>query len=87
MSKPNGREVLIVEDETLIAMELVEAFRKVGAFTTTTNTFKQALILVEHDGLAVAILDHALRDCDSTRLCERLTERGIPFVIYSGFTT
>ena len=84
MSKLNGRSILIVEDETLIAMELVQAFRKVGAFTTT-NTLKQALILVEHDGLAVAILDHVLGDGDSTRLCERLTERGIPFVIYSGF--
>ena len=26
-----------------------------------------------------------LRDGDSTLLCERLTDRGIPFVIYSGF--
>jgi DNA-binding response OmpR family regulator len=85
MSKLNGRAILIVEDETLIAMELVQAFRRVGAFTTTTNTLKQALILVEHDSLAVAILDHALGDGDSTRLCERLTARGIPFVIYSGF--
>jgi hypothetical protein len=40
---------------------------------------------MEHDGLAVAILDHVLRDGDSTRLCERLTDRGIPFVIYNGF--
>ena len=85
MSKLNGREVLIVEDEPLIAMELIEAFRKVGAFTTTTSTLKQALILVEHDGLAAAILDHALQDGECTRLCERLTERRIPFVIYSGF--
>jgi DNA-binding response OmpR family regulator len=77
--------ILIVEDEALIAIELVEAFRKVGAFTTTTNTLKQASILVEHDSLAVAILDHALGDGDSTRLCERLNARGIPFVIYSGF--
>jgi DNA-binding response OmpR family regulator len=65
MSKLNGREVLIVEDETVIAMELVQAFRKAGAFSTT-NTLKQALILVEHDSLAVAILDHGLRDGDST---------------------
>jgi len=73
MSKLNGREVLIVEDEPLIAMEVVQAFHKVGAFTTLTSTLKQALNLIEHDGLAVAILDHALRDGESTRLCERLT--------------
>jgi DNA-binding response OmpR family regulator len=75
MSKLNGREVLIVEDEPLIAMEIAQAFRKAGAFTTITSTLKQALTLVEHDGLAVAILDHVLRDGDSTRLCERLTDR------------
>jgi DNA-binding response OmpR family regulator len=82
-----GTKCLIqsTEDEPLIAMELVQAFRKVGAFSTVTSTLKEALILVEHDGLAVAILDHGLRDGESTRLCERLTERGIPFVIYSGF--
>jgi CheY-like chemotaxis protein len=55
MSKLNGREVLIVEDEPLIAMEIAQAFRKAGAFTTITSTLKQALTLVEHDGLAVAI--------------------------------
>ena len=52
---------------------------------TTTHTLKQALILVEHDGLAAAILDHALDDGDSTLLCQRLKERDVPFVIYSGF--
>jgi DNA-binding response OmpR family regulator len=41
--------------------------------------------LVEHDGLSAVILDHALPDGDSTFLCERLIERGIPFLMYSGF--
>ncbi len=54
---------------------------------TTTNTLKHALILVEHDGLSGAILDHALPDGDSSLLCARLKERGIPFLIYSGFNT
>jgi DNA-binding response OmpR family regulator len=71
-SKLAGRSVLIVEDE------------HAGVAVTTTNTLKQALILVEHDGLAAAILDHALDDGDSTRLCQRLKVRDVPFVIYSG---
>jgi DNA-binding NtrC family response regulator len=85
MSKLNGRSILIVEDEPLISLEIAQAFRKVGALVTITSTLKQALTLVEHDGLAVAILDHVLRDGDSSRLYQRLTERCIPFVIYSGF--
>ena len=83
--KLKGRTVLVVEDEALIAIEIVEAFQKAGAIVTKTTSLKQALILVEHDGLAVAILDHALNDGDSTALYLRLKERHIPFVIYSGF--
>jgi DNA-binding response OmpR family regulator len=79
-----GRTILVVEDQPLIAMEIVQAFQELGAAVTTTTTLKQALILVEHDGLAAAILDHVLGDGDSARLCQRLKERGIPFVIYTG---
>jgi hypothetical protein len=42
-------------------------------------------ILVEHDGLSAAIMDHALSDGDSTDLCARLKERGIPYLSYSGY--
>jgi DNA-binding response OmpR family regulator len=83
--KLKGRKVLIVEDEPLIAIDIADAFQKAGAEVTTTTTLRQAMALVEHDGLAVAILDHALNDGDSTALYTRLKERDIPFVIYSGF--
>jgi DNA-binding response OmpR family regulator len=85
-SKLAGRSILIVEDEPLIAMEIVDAFKAAGAVVTTTFSLKQALILVEHDGLAAAILDHALGDDDSSQLCARLKERDVPFVVYSGFS-
>ena len=52
---------------------------------TQTTTVRHALILIEHDGLSGAIMDHALADGDSTQLCVRLKERGIPYVSYSGF--
>ena len=42
---------------------------------------------MENAGLAAAVLDHALGDGDSTQLCARLKKRGIPFVIYSGFSS
>jgi CheY-like chemotaxis protein len=51
-----------------------------------TNTVRHALILVEHDGLSGAIMDHALNDGDSTALCARLKERGIPYISYSGYS-
>jgi hypothetical protein len=35
--------------------------------------------------LSGAIMDHALTDGDSTKLCVRLKERGIPYLNYSGY--
>jgi DNA-binding response OmpR family regulator len=80
-----GRSILVVENERLIAMDIVQALEKAGATATMTTTVRHALILVEHDGLSAAILDHALSDGDSTELCARLKARGIPYVSYSGF--
>ena len=87
MPKPTleGQPLLIVEDEPLIVMDMTDALSSTKAAITSTNSVKHALLLVEHDGLAGAILDHALSDGDSTALCARLTERGVPFLIYSGF--
>ena len=75
----------MVEDELLIGMDIRSALEEAGANVTATTTVRHALILVEHDGLAAAIMDHALKDGDSTELCARLTARGIPYVSYSGF--
>ena len=80
-----GRSILVVEDELLIAMGIVQALETAGAKATMTNTVRHALILAEHDGLSAAIMDHALRDGESTALCARLKERGIPYVSYSGY--
>ena len=87
MERPplQGRSILIVEDNALIVMDLTMALEDAGAALTTTNTLKHALLLAEHDGLSAAILDHSLGDGDSSLLCKRLNERGIPFMIYSGY--
>lgn len=89
MQRPSleRRSILVVEDQPLIVMDITQAFEGTGAALTTTNTLKHALILVEHDGLSGVILDHALGDGDSSLLCQRLKERGIPFMIYSGYDT
>ena len=80
-----GCSILIVEDEPLIVMDITQALEESGAELTTTNTLRHALLLAEHDGLSAAILDHSLGDGNSSHLCARLKERGIPFLIYSGW--
>jgi DNA-binding response OmpR family regulator len=82
----SGRLILIVEDEPLIAMEIQQAFEHAGARVARASTLREALPLVEKYGVAAAILDHALSDGDCASLCERLKERGVPFVIHSGYS-
>jgi DNA-binding response OmpR family regulator len=74
-----GRSILVVEDEPIIAMAISQALEESGAEVTTTNTLRHALLLVEHDGLSAAILDHSLGDGNSSLLYARLKERGIPY--------
>jgi len=80
-----GRSILVVENELLIAMDIVQALEQAGANATMTTTARHALILIEHDGLAGAIMDHGLSDGDSTKVCARLKQRGIPYISYSGY--
>jgi DNA-binding response OmpR family regulator len=80
-----GRSILVVEDEPLIGMDIRAALEGAGASVTATTTVRHALILIDHDGLAGAIIDHALGDGDSAEVCLRLKARGIPYVSYSGY--
>ena len=64
-----GRSILVVENELLIAMDIAQALEQAGANATMTTTARHALILIEHDGLAGAIMDHGLTDGDSTQVC------------------
>ena len=81
-----GRSILIVEDEPLIALDIVYAFEKAGAVTFSARTLAEAIDMVEHDGLSAAVLDFGLGDAHSEVICKRLAERDIPFVLHSGHT-
>src|SRR5262245_732813 len=80
-----GRSILVVEDEPLIAMEVVQALNAAGAAVAEARTLRDALHQVECPHLSAAVLDHGLNDGDSSQVCGRLDERNIPFVIYSGY--
>jgi DNA-binding response OmpR family regulator len=79
-----GCLILVVEDEPIIALDIADAFEQVGAKAVTSFSLSEALGLVETDLWSAAVVDHRLRDGESSPLCERLTECDIPFVVYSG---
>ena len=80
-----GRVILIIEDEPLIALSISETFKEEGAQTIIARALATALVAVEEPSLSAAIVDHALGDGDSSELCQRLKERDVPFVTYSGY--
>lgn len=80
-----GRSILVAEDEPLIAMDVVQSLQAAGASVSRASTLSDALCKVECPELSAAVLDHALKDGDASQICERLGNRNIPFVIYSGY--
>jgi DNA-binding NtrC family response regulator len=80
-----GRSILVVEDEPLIALAIANAFEGAGAQVKSAHTLADAKHLVEVDGLSAAVLDFGLRDGDADPLVDRLTARGIPFLLHSGY--
>jgi DNA-binding response OmpR family regulator len=80
-----GRTVLVVEDEVLIAMEIVLALEGSGAIVMNAGTLDRATQCVEREGLSAAVLDFGLHGGDADGLCAWLNERDIPYVLHSGY--
>ncbi|WP_425229618.1 response regulator [Sphingomonas sp.] len=80
------QQILIVEDEPLIAMMLEDFLevldkRAVG----TADSVESALARVAQGGIDAAILDLNLRGGErSTPIAEALAERGVPFIFATG---
>jgi CheY-like chemotaxis protein len=77
--------ILVLEDEPLVALDIADSLTRAGASVLRAKTLQEGMPLAEHPQLSAAILDFRLRDGDVGVLCARLTERHIPFVIYTGY--
>ena len=83
----DGCRVLLVEDEALIAFELQIIMRQAGCQVIgPVGTLAEGLALAETAALDAAVLDVKLWDGDVFPLADRLAERGIPFVLMSGYS-
>ena len=80
-----GLSILVVEDEALIGMNLVMAIEALdGLAIGPVPTVEEALILLQTEQIAAAILDANLLDRDVTPIATILTENAVPFVIHTG---
>jgi CheY-like chemotaxis protein len=84
-----GRRVLVVEDELLVALEVEAALEAEGcAIVGTAPTVGRALSLLdgpEAPALDAALLDVNLRGEMVTPVARRLADRGLPFVLVTGY--
>ena len=83
----HGKKVLIVEDDFLTAEGLSHTFADFG-FTVVgpVDTAERAVRLIGQQPPDGALLDVRLRDGSAVEVAKVLRERGVPFVVMSGYS-
>jgi len=80
-----GRNILIVEDEPLIAMMLEDCLKELGhQVHACCETLTDSLAAIDAGGFDAAILDLNLHGDEAWPAAERLREQQLPFAIASG---
>jgi CheY-like chemotaxis protein len=82
---PGSCSVLIVEDEPLIAMMLEDFLDSLGhKIVGIADNVEEALEKVDEGGFDVAIIDVHLKGEHVWPVADRLTEKGVPFIVATG---
>jgi DNA-binding response OmpR family regulator len=77
---------LIIEDQALIAMSVEAYLEDMGFEVQTVTSIAQAQTCLKDNTPEFVILDFMLRDGPATELAGELRRRGIPFIVYSGYS-
>ncbi len=86
MPSLSGRKVLVVEDETLVAMLVEDTLADAGATVIgPVATVAEALAILRDQRPGVAVLDLNLAGETSEPVADALKQMGIPFVVASGY--
>jgi CheY-like chemotaxis protein len=77
---------LVVEDESLIALDLVDTLERLGAGEVRpASTEHESLLLLEQHSFDCALLDANLHGRPVENIAVALTQRRIPFVFITGY--
>lgn len=80
----SDKAILIVEDNVYLALDLSQAVEESdGRVIGPVGTVAEALLLIEQEPIAAALLDSQLADRDVTPVVIVLAAKGVPFVIHS----
>lgn len=79
--------ILIVEDEYFLAREIADVIEAAGmAVAGPCPSVPKALALLDDEACDAAVLDVSLRNESSVPVARMLAERGIPYVVVTGFS-
>ncbi|CAA2142070.1 response regulator [Hyphomicrobium sp. ghe19] len=77
--------VLLVEDNTLIALDLEEILKGYGCRVVGPSmTVREALEVLDREEVDIAVIDYLLEDGEASPLTRALDVKGIPFAICTG---
>lgn len=85
MSLLTGRRILLVEDESLVAMLGEDMLIDLGCDVTVAMRIDQALALARTDPFDLAVLDVNLGDAQSYPVADLLFARCVPFLFATGY--
>ena len=81
-----GKDVLLVEDSLIIALDAEDLLDRLGAVSVTTESSAVgAIAAIDTARPDVAILDINLGDHDSVPIANRLAELGVPYIFATGY--
>src|SRR3954462_10139838 len=81
-----GKRVLVVEDDAIVAMDLAEILRDARCNVVgPLSSLEEAIVEVGKNSLDAALLDLNLRGYQSFPVMDALVTANIPFVIVTGY--
>jgi two-component SAPR family response regulator len=79
-------KVLVAEDEPLVAVDVVNQLTEAGATVVgPCSTSGRALAALNENEIDVAIIDFVLADDNTEGLQAALEDKGIPFIVVTGY--
>ncbi|MDX6748768.1 response regulator [Geminicoccaceae bacterium 1502E] len=79
--------VLLVEDESLVAMLVEDMLHELGCEVVLAMRFDEAMRLAQESSIQMAVLDVNLGSELSYPVADVLRQRGIPFLFATGYGT
>jgi CheY-like chemotaxis protein len=82
----DGRRILVVEDEAVIALWVEDVLKQAGATVIgPVASVREALALAEREPFDCAVLDYKMPDGTITPVADLLVARGLPFIFATGY--